>query len=119
MAHAAFNDIQKQMQEIAPAVAKQHGFTATDYRDVIHELKKEQLVGDAILPHYKQRLAEIEKIIQEKDLVSLPARPARIRISTDAEAAIQPAPHMEPPRLIGNTGEQGAFVLPLNIPTAP
>jgi hypothetical protein len=119
MAHAAFNDIQKQMQEIAPAVAKQHGFTATDYRDVINELKKEQLVGDAILPHYKQRLADIEKIIQEKELVTLPARPARIRISTDAEAAIQPAPHMEAPRLIGNTGEQGAFVLPLNIPTAP
>jgi uncharacterized protein (DUF885 family) len=119
MAHAAFNDIQKQMQEIAPAVAKQHGFTATDYRDVISQLKKEQLVGDTILTHYKQRLADIEKIIQEKELVTLPARPARIRISTDAEAAIQPAPHMEPPRLIGNTGEQGAFVLPLNIPTAP
>jgi hypothetical protein len=118
MAHAAFNDIQKQMQELAPAVAKQHGFTATDYRDVIAQLKKDQLVGDAILPHYKQRLADIEKIIQEKDLVTLPSRPARIRISTDAEAAIQPAPHMEPPRLIGNTGEQGAFVLPLNIPTA-
>jgi hypothetical protein len=119
IAHAAFNDIQKQMQEIAPEVAKQHGFTATDYRDVIAQLKKEQLVGDAILPHYKQRLADIEKIIQEKDLVTLPSRPARIRISTDAEAAIQPAPHMEAPRLIGNTGEQGAFVLPLNIPTAP
>lgn len=119
MAHAAFNDIQKQMQEIAPAVAQQHGFTATDYRDVIRELKKDPLVGDAILPHYKRRLADIEKIIQEKELVTLPARPARIRISTDAEAAIQPAPHMEPPRLIGNTGEQGAFVLPLNIPTAP
>jgi TonB family protein len=119
IAHAAFNDIQKQMQEIAPEVAKQHGFTATDYRDVIAKLKKEQLVGDTILPHYKQRLADIEKIIQEKDLVTLPARAARIRISTDAEAAIQPAPHMEAPRLIGNTGEQGAFVLPLNIPTAP
>src|SRR3954452_13503509 len=80
IAHAAFTDIQKQMQEIAPEVAKQHGFTATDYRDVIAQLKKEQLVGDAILPHYKQRLADIEKIIQEKELVSLPARPARIRI---------------------------------------
>src|SRR5256885_4871024 len=119
IAHAAFSDIQKQMHEIAPAVAKQHGFTATDYRDVINELKKEQLVGDSILPHYKQRLADIEKIIQEKELVTLPTRPARIRISTVAEPAIQPARHMEPPRLIGNTGEQGAFVLPLNIPTAP
>src|SRR5262249_12342149 len=30
--------------------------------------------------------------------------------------AQQPAPHMKPPPLIGNTGESGEFVLPLNIP---
>ena len=30
------------------------GLQTTDYRDVIRELKKEQLVGDAILPHYQQ-----------------------------------------------------------------
>src|SRR3546814_20588417 len=27
-----------------------------------------------------------------------------------------PAPFMSPPRLIGNTGEYGEFVLPLNVP---
>src|SRR5690606_23988104 len=36
----------------------------------------------------------------------------------EAESAAQPAPHMQPPRLIGNTGEQGTFVLPLNNPNA-
>jgi uncharacterized protein (DUF885 family) len=46
----------------------------------------------------------------------LPNRPARIRIGTPAENAQQPAPHMIPPRLIGNTGEQGEFVLPLSVP---
>ena len=32
---------------------------------------------------------------------------------------MQPAPHMDAPRLIGNTGEYGEFVLPLATPGAP
>ena len=106
-AHAAFDDIQKQMQALAPAVAKAHGWTMTDYRDVIRELKKDQLVGDAILPHYQARLKEIEGIITREKLVSLPARPARIRLASPAETAASPAPNMRPPRMLGNTGEQG------------
>jgi uncharacterized protein (DUF885 family) len=116
-AHAAFDDIQKEMQAVAASVAKARGLSATDYRDVIRELKKEQLVGDAILPHYKERLAEIEKIIGREHLVTLPARPARIRLATAAETANSPAPNMRPPRMLGNTGEQGEFLLPLNVPT--
>src|SRR5947209_16979681 len=46
----------------------------------------------------------------------MPDRAARIRLGTDAENASSPAPHMVPPRLIGNTGEQGEFVLPLSNP---
>lgn len=116
-AHAAFDDIQKEMQTVAGSVAKARGLTVTDYRDVIRELKKEQLVGDAILPHYKERLAEIEKIISREHLVTLPARPARIRLASAAETANSPAPNMRPPRMLGNTGEQGEFLLPLNVPT--
>ena len=94
-AHAAFNDIQQEMQRLAPQVAKARGMTATDYRDVIRALKKEQLVGDAIMPHYRTRLAEIEAIIKRGELlVTLPQREARIRIATDAEAAQTPAPNM-------------------------
>ncbi len=115
-AHAAFDQLQKEMQSIASQIAKDRGFASADYRDVIRELKKQQLVGEAILPHYKERLAEIEKIIQRERLVTLPARPARIRLASEAESAAVPAPNMRPPRLIGNTGEQGEFVLPLNIP---
>ena len=51
--------------------------------------------------------------------MTLPDRAARIRIATDAEAAQTPAPNMRPPRLLGNTGELGEFVLPLNVPSAP
>ena len=116
-AHAAFDGIQKEMQTVAQSVAKARGLTVTDYRDVIRELKKEQLVGDAILPHYKERLAQIEAIITREHLVTLPARPARIRLASAAETAASPAPNMRPPRLLGNSGEQGEFLLPLNVPT--
>jgi uncharacterized protein (DUF885 family) len=50
--------------------------------------------------------------------VTLPARPAIIRLATAAETAQQPAPHMQPPPFLHNTGQRGEFVLPLNIPSA-
>jgi hypothetical protein len=118
MAHKAFTEYQQEMQQIAQKIAKERRLPSSDYRDVIRELKKEQLVGDAILPHYQQRLKEIEAIIARERLVTLPSRPARIRLATPAETAQQPAPNMQPPPLLNNKGEQGTFVLPLNVPTA-
>ncbi len=114
-AHAEFTAIQAEMVKVAAVVAAERHLPSADYRDVLRALKKEQLVGDAILPHYQHRLAEIEAIIQREHLVTLPARPARIRLGSPAESAQSPAPHMIPPRLLGNTGEQGEFVLPLGI----
>ncbi|WP_230841630.1 DUF885 domain-containing protein [Gloeobacter morelensis] len=119
LARAAFADIQRQMQVLAPQVAKAKGYRSTDYRDVIRELKKDQLVGETILPHYQERLAQIEQIIRREKLVTLPDRPARIRLASAAESAAVPAPNMSPPRLLNNTGEQGEFILPLNIPAPP
>ncbi len=116
MAHASFNEWQKQMQELAPKVAAQHGWKLTDYRDVIRELKKDQWQGEAILPNYKKRIGEIEVIINKEKLVTLPSRPMRIRLASEAESASIPAPNMRPPRLLGNTGEAGEFVLPLSMP---
>jgi uncharacterized protein (DUF885 family) len=118
MAHQAFGQIQAEMQTIATQIAKQRNLPSSDYRDVIHELKKQQLVGDAILPFYENRLKQIEQIIRDKQLVTLPDRPAKIRIASAAETAQQPAPHMQPPPFLHNTGQKGVFVLPLNIPAA-
>ncbi len=119
MAHQAFTEYQGEMKVVAAKVAKERKLPSSDYRDVIRELKKQQLVGDAILPFYENRLQQIEKIIVEQQIVSLPDRPAKIRIATAAETAQQPAPHMVPPPFIHNTGQRGEFVLPLNIPAAP
>jgi Bacterial protein of unknown function (DUF885) len=115
-ATVAFKELQNQMQALAPQVAKQKGWALTDYRDVIKELKKDQIASDAILPFYKSRLKEIEGIIRREKILTLPERQAQIEMSTAAEAAAIPAPHLRPPRMIGNTGEMGVFVLPTSIP---
>ncbi|MFL5373391.1 MAG: DUF885 domain-containing protein [Myxococcales bacterium] len=117
-AHESFAAIQKEMEPIAAELAKARGDPSSDYRDVIRGLKKQQISDDEVLRHYRDRLAQIEEIIRANKLVTLPARPARIRLGTPAENAQQPAPHMLPPRLIGNKGEQGEFVLPLDNPAA-
>ena len=119
MAHNAFTEIQGEMKSVAAQIAKHRNLPSSDYRDVIRELKKQQLVGDAILPFYENRLKQIEEIIVKQQIVSLPDRPAKIRIATAAETAQQPAPHMVPPPFIHNTGQRGEFVLPLNIPAGP
>ncbi len=119
MAHKSFSEWQAEMKPIAAEIARQRNLPSSDYRDVIRELKKQQIVGDAILPLYQDRLKQVEKIIVDHQLVTLPDRPARIRIADAAETAQQPAPHMSPPPFLHNTGQKGEFVLPLNIPPAP
>jgi uncharacterized protein DUF885 len=113
LAHEMFAQLQSQMQSIAAKVAKERHLPSPDYRAVIAALKKDQIPGDQVLPHYRKRLAEIEDIIRREHLVTLPDRPAIIRLASAAETAQQPAPHMVPPPLINNHGERGQFVLPL------
>ncbi len=118
MAHGAFSEYQSEMGRLAEQVAKNKGYTASDYRSVIRELKKTQITGPAILPLYEDRLHTIESIIVARKLVTLPDRPAIIRLASAAETAQLPAPHMKPPPFLHNTGQRGEFILPLNIPSA-
>ncbi len=115
-AEVSFREIQNEMQALAPLVAKQHDLTVTDYRAVLGELKKNQIAGEAILPLYQQRIKDMEEIIRREHIVTLPDRPMKVRLASEAESAAIPAPNMRPPRLLGNTGEMGEFVLPLRIP---
>jgi uncharacterized protein (DUF885 family) len=118
MAHTAFDADQAKMQTLAAEIAKAHGWKSTDYRDVIRELKKQQIAGEAVLPFYEGRLRAIEAIVRAHNLVTLPDRPAIIRLASAAETTQQPAPHMDPPPFLNNTGQKGEFVLPLNVPSA-
>ena len=112
-AHQAFTEIQSEMKPLAAKIAKQKGLHSSDYRDVVRFLKQDQIPGNQVLPEYEKRLSEIEQIIRREHLVTLPDRPAIIRIASAAETAQQPAPHMQPPPLMNNRGERGQFVLPL------
>jgi uncharacterized protein (DUF885 family) len=64
-------------------------------------------------------MKDLEAIIERERIVTLPARAAQIRLASAGETAAQPAPHMQPPRLIGNNGERGTFVLPLRMTASP
>ena len=108
-----YMDIRNEMVALAPLVAKEKGYDTDDYHEVLRRLKTDQQVGgDQLLDAYRQVLTGIEQIIDEHGLVTLPKRAAGIRISSAAEAAAQPAPHLDTPRLIGNTGEFPEFVIP-------
>jgi uncharacterized protein (DUF885 family) len=109
-ARESFTGVQAEMAPLAVEVARQHGWASSDYRDVIRQLKKTQLTGDAILPFYQARLKAIEEIVVAKNLVTLPDRPVTLSLAAADGTAQQPAP---------NTGQKGEFVLPLNIPAAP
>jgi len=109
----AYLQTRDEMDSLARIYAAQKGLKSSNYRDVIRELKKNRVAGDQVLPVYKAHLAQLEEIVRAQNIVTLPKRAAVIRLSTEAEAAASPAPHIDPPRLIGNTGEPAEFVLPL------
>jgi hypothetical protein len=114
----SFVETRDELQALAALVAKQRGMASSDYRDVLAALRREAIDGQALLPTYRERLAALEQIVRREQLVSLPQRPAVIRLGTPAESAATPAPHLNPPRLIGNTGEPAEFVLALENPNA-
>jgi hypothetical protein len=115
---ASYQQTRGEMEPLARYVAHERKWSKTDYRDVIRELKKQRIPDDQLLALYTGRLEQIEAIIRRENLVALPTRKAVIRLATAAESAASPAPHIDPPRLVGNTGEPAEFVLPTSNPNA-
>ena len=110
-ARLAYAEMRNEMKSIAAQIAAQRGLPSSDYRDVIKALKKEQIPKDQIESTYHDVIGKIEEIIRREKIITLPDRPMVMRVASDAETAAQPAPHMDPPPLIGNKGERGTFVL--------
>ena len=103
--------LRSEMKSLALRIADQRGWEKNDLLPVMHALKREQVPPDELLPLYQSRLQAVEAIIRREQLVTLPQRPAVIRLATEAEAAATPASFMSPPQLINNTGQYGEFVL--------
>nr|WP_137676728.1 DUF885 domain-containing protein [Parerythrobacter lutipelagi] len=117
-ARRGFYEIRAQMEALAPQIAAKYGWEETDYASVMARLKGQSIPNDEIEEFYRGVNAELEAKIRENGIVSLPDSVLQMRVASVAESAAQPAPHMRPPRLIGNTGEQGTFVLTVGNPTA-
>ncbi len=117
-AQLGFGEIKNEMQTIARLIAKERKLPSADYRDVIRELKKEQIPPAELMPFYRDRLKTLEKIIEENHIISLPERDVVIRLATEAESSAIPAPFLSTPQLIGNTGQPAEFVLVTSNPTA-
>jgi hypothetical protein len=117
-AQVGFVQIRDEMATLARLVAAERKLPSSDYRDVLRALKQQKIPNDQLMPVYKTRLAAVEDIIRREKIVTLPQRAAVIRLASEAESASIPAPHISPPRLIGNTGQNAEFVLPLDNPNA-
>jgi uncharacterized protein (DUF885 family) len=116
-AQLEFMETRAAMQQLAPLVAKANNIDASDYRAVIKSLKTRSIANDKLESHYRSVIDRIDPIIEREKIVDVPNRPMQMRLGSAAESASSPAPHFLPAPLVGNTGQQGTFVLPLGNPT--
>lgn len=118
-AQVEFMETRAVMQQLAPLVAKAKGLDgATDYRAVIKALKRDTIPNEQLETKYHGVIDQIDGIMKREHIVTVPKRPLQMRLGSAAESAAQPAPHYLPPPLVGNTGQQGQFVLPVGNPSA-
>ena len=120
-AEVAYLETRAAMQALAPVVAAKmslKGVDGTDYRQVLRALKSDSIPNAQLEAHYKGVNTQLEERIRAQRVVDVPQRAMTMRLASDAESAAQPAPHMRPPPLIGNTGEHGQFVLPVSNPSS-
>jgi uncharacterized protein (DUF885 family) len=120
-AQVEFMETRAAMQQLAPRVVSEKGLKVSDPHDhveVIRALKQDRIPNDQLEARYRTVIDRIDPIIRAERIVDVPQRPMVMRLGTEAESAAQPAPHFLPAPLIGNTGQQGQFVLPLTVPTA-
>ncbi|MES2448987.1 MAG: DUF885 domain-containing protein [Pseudomonadota bacterium] len=114
-AEIEFAETRAAMTALAPLVAKEKGLKGGSYADVIRQLKQATIPNDRLEASYAEVIRANEAAIRREHIVDLPERPMQMRLASEAESAASPAPHMEPPPLIGNKGERGTFVLPLSV----
>ena len=107
-AQLEFVELRGMLQVLAPTVAKAEGIDATDYRDVLKALKKQQLGKDQVVPWYHEVLGRIEQIIRRERIVTLPQRKMQMRLASEAESgtgartAHGPAAVRQQPRRTGH-----------------
>jgi uncharacterized protein (DUF885 family) len=120
-AEVEFMETRAAMRQLAPQVVAAKGLEVDDPNDyiaVLRALKRDTIPNDRLEGEYRKVIDAIDPIIRARGIVDVPNRPMIMRLGSPAESAQQPAPHFLPAPLVGNTGQQGQFVLPVSVPTA-
>ena len=120
-AQVEFMETRATMAQLAPLVAKAHGLNVADPHDyvaVVRALKHDTIANDQLEARYRTVIDAIDPIIRDQRVVDVPNRPMIMRLGTQAESAVVSAPHLLPAPLVGNTGQQGQFVVPVSLATA-
>lgn len=120
-AQLEFMETRSAMRQLSPLVVQAKGLKVTDPTDpvaVVRALKGDKIADDQLEHHYRGVIDAIDPIIRREKIVDVPQRPMQMRLGSAAESAASPAPHFLPAPLVGNTGQQGTFVLPLGNPAA-
>lgn len=104
----------REFRRVAREVAKLEKLQPTaEPAAVIAHLKKSQVTKpEEVKALFEKANATLEAIIRKENLVTLPAAPLRIRVAGEAESLASPVPHLDPPPLVGNTGQRPEFVVP-------
>jgi hypothetical protein len=120
-AQVEFMETRAAMAQLAPLVAKDHGLKIADPHDyvaVVRALKQDKMANDQLVARYRTVIDAIDPIIREERIVDVPNRPMIMRLGSAAESAVVSAPHLLPAPLVGNTGQQGQFVVPVALSAA-
>ena len=120
-AEVEFMESRAAMRQLAPQVVAAKNLQVSDPNDyiaVLRALKHDTIPNDRLEGEYRKVIDAIDPIIRKQGIVDVPNRPMIMRLGSPAESAAQPAPHFLPAPLVGNTGQQGQFVLPVSVPTA-
>ena len=120
-AQVEFMETRAAMRQLAPQVVAAKNLQVSDPNDhieVLRALKRNTIPNDKLEGEYRKVIDAIDPIIRAQGIVDVPNRPMIMRLGSAAESAAQPAPHFLPAPLVGNTGQQGQFVLPVSVPTA-
>ncbi|KRG63520.1 hypothetical protein ABB26_11355 [Stenotrophomonas humi] len=120
-AQLEYMETRAMMRQLAPLVVQAKRLKVADpndYAAVIRALKQDKINNDQLESHYRGVIDAIDPIIRKQGIVDVPQRPLQMRLGSEAESAASPAPHYLPAPLVGNTGQQGTFVLPLGNPAS-
>jgi uncharacterized protein (DUF885 family) len=106
LGHAAFDQAQHEMEALVPAVARSRGIPASDYRSLIHALKREQWPAERVVREFEQRTADLATIVRTNRLMTVPPAPIRIVPGNSSPMFVLPS------ELRLNRNQRGRVVVP-------